>query len=932
MPFNLNIDMSIFVGFLAVNLAIGLFYSRGIKNIREYAIGNRDFSTGTIVATLVATWISGSMFFSDISQVYSNGLFYIIPVMLGGVIEGLLICYFISPRMGEFLGMLSVADAMGSLYGQKARFITSLSSTIYSIGRVAAQFKVSATILSIFFGVSSFYATLASAVVVILYSTFGGIRAVTFTDVIQFFTFGTIIPIITLIIWGTFSDPHIVFNTISNNNIFDYQQLFNIDHPKFWGGFSICLYFLFPSIGPAIFQRISMAKDTTQVSNSYLIATLVYLSICIMFAWIGILLLSNNPNVEPGNLFAYMINNYTYVGFKGLIAIGIMTMVMSTADSHINAASINFSYDLRQSLGIKWHARYDLPFSYICSLIIGLLAFALAFHTKNLLDLLFIVASFYEPIVSVPLLFAIFGFRTSVKSVLIGMIGGFVTVLVWQTYFEDITDIESVIPGILGNMIFFFGSHYILRQPGGWVGIKDKKPLEEVRRNRKRAINNFVKAIKDFSFIAFCQRNIPRQEATYSFFGVFCIVSIFSTMYSLPVEIREHYEVLLEYIYHFVLISSTIFLTYPAWPPTFRSEKFIAVIWTLGIFSILVFVAGLLVAVSNFAQFQLMIFILNLVVIAMLLRWQAALFIIITGALASVHFFKWYAGIDNLAEIGNLQFKIMYSLLLVSSVLIAFIKPKQEYQELTEQKAEHLGEMIEDKDEEMERSLQIKNEFIRNLEHEAHTPITGITSMGQVLYENYDKLSKDQIYQGLGEIAKSSERLSSLVNNMIGLSKLNNTNSPLNKQPVNLSELVYERLDYCKKLYLNGKFLEFITNVEDGVVVLCDRHYIQSTLDNLIVNAIQYSKKGTITLELHNLESLVEFSVKDEGVGIPKTELYDIFRSFAVSSKTKTPAGGRGVGLALCKKAIEMHGGEIEAESDGVKGAKFVFTLPQAVS
>src|SRR4051812_32857673 len=110
-----NLDFIIFIVFLVVNLIIGLFYSRGIKNIKEYAIGTRNFSTATIAATLVATWISGSAFLTDISEVYENGLFYMIPGMFGDIFSWILIYFLIAPRAGKFLGAISVAEAMGNM-------------------------------------------------------------------------------------------------------------------------------------------------------------------------------------------------------------------------------------------------------------------------------------------------------------------------------------------------------------------------------------------------------------------------------------------------------------------------------------------------------------------------------------------------------------------------------------------------------------------------------------------------------------------------------------------------------------------------------------------------------------------------------------------------------------------------------------------------
>ena len=80
---NFGIDALIFTVFLIVTLVIGIFSSRGVKTIKQYAIGDRNFSTLTISATLIATWISGSAFLTDISEVYKGGLFYMVPGMLG---------------------------------------------------------------------------------------------------------------------------------------------------------------------------------------------------------------------------------------------------------------------------------------------------------------------------------------------------------------------------------------------------------------------------------------------------------------------------------------------------------------------------------------------------------------------------------------------------------------------------------------------------------------------------------------------------------------------------------------------------------------------------------------------------------------------------------------------------------------------------------
>lgn len=82
----------------------------------------------------------------------------------------------------------------------------------------------------------------------------------------------------------------------------------------------------------------------------------------------------------------------------------------------------------------------------------------------------------------------------------------------------------------------------------------------------------------------------------------------------------------------------------------------------------------------------------------------------------------------------------------------------------------------------------------------------------------------------------------------------------LNKKKVNLSYLVYSSLDACTKMYLNGKELEFVTNIEDNITVTCDEYYIKQTLDNLIINAISYPEDGPITVNLKRDKDTVEFS------------------------------------------------------------------------
>lgn len=939
---NFNIDVVIFIIFLIITLAIGLFYGRGIKTFKDYALGGRNFSTATLATALIATWISGSAFLTDVSEAYKNGLFYMVPGMLSDVFSWIIICYFIAPRIGEFLGALSIADVLGNLYGNKVRFIAAISSTFNCIGKVAAQFKVSSTILQLFFGISSFYATLASSIIIIIYSAFGGIRAVTFTDIIQFATFGAIIPIIALVIWGSFDDPQVVFYTLSENPLFDYTQIFNPEHPKFWGTISLALYFLIPSFNPAIFQRTSMAKDTVQVAQVFFFATFSRLAISILFFWIAILLLSKDPNLQPDKLFAYIIDTYAYAGLKGLIAAGVMAMVMSTADSYINAATVTLSYDIRTSFGINyWSEKRSLIFSYICAIFIGILAFCLAFYMKGLLALFLLVSSFYLPVVTVPFLLAIFGFRTTSTAVLSGIIAGLVTVIVWRSFFMDITGVDSVLPGMFANIVFLFVTHYLFKQKGGWVGIKDYTDLNKIRSQRQIKLLKVAKSITTFNIIDFCKKNAPKQESTYTFFGIFCIVSVFSTMYSMPIGIRQHYANIIQLIYHSVLIISAIFLTYPIWPQTFKNKQFISITWIMCLFYVFIFVGFLQVLVSNFGQFQLMIFLLSTIILTTLTRWQITLFMLLTGVMCSVLYFKWNTGVNPANIPLGLKFKITYLLLLISGILLIVFKPKQEEQEATEakvggleievtdlnEKVYHYTERIADQAKEIERLGSTAQKILNNVNHELRLPVGNVMNFAEMLSDGLGKLNEKQLQMLTEEVYKNSNRLSTMILNMLDLATLNAKKLELDKKLINLGELVQDRINSCRKIYLGEKQIDFDMQIEEDILINIDPNYIRQTVDNLVINAINFSKEGVIRISLLRKGQVVEFIITDNGIGIPKSELYDIFTPFKMGSKTESKAEGRGVGLALCKAAIEAHGGSIIVESDGINGALFKFAL-----
>ena len=308
----LTLDFALFVVFLAINLIVGLSYGRKVRTLHEYALGGKDFSTGTITATIVATWISGSFLTFRLAHMYSDGLFFII-LYLFDVGTLLITSLVLAVRMGAFLKNVSIAEAMGKIYGKQIRVITAICSLFLSVGLVALQFKASETIFNLVLGFDSTKTVIIAAGIVIIYSAFGGMRAVTLTDIFQFITFGTVMPILALAIWNHVKDFDAVAHMLQETPQFSLKVLVNT-HEKRVGLLSLIPLYLIPAFSPPIFQRASMARDVGQIQRSFLYSSLIYLLLILFAVWITVLIRTDSANLIPEHIFRHVVEQYSYVG------------------------------------------------------------------------------------------------------------------------------------------------------------------------------------------------------------------------------------------------------------------------------------------------------------------------------------------------------------------------------------------------------------------------------------------------------------------------------------------------------------------------------------------------------------------------------------------------------------------------------------------
>jgi len=240
-----------------------------------------------------------------------------------------------------------------------------------------------------------------------------------------------------------------------------------------------------------------------------------------------------------------------------------------------------------------------------------------------------------------------------------------------------------------------------------------------------------------------------------------------------------------------------------------------------------------------------------------------------------------------------------------------------------------LNQKIEVQNDELKKADMIKDEFLSNTSHELRTPLNGIIGLADSLIDGATGKLPDDTNKNLSMIVSSGKRLANLVNDILDFSKLKNKELNLQRGAVDIYELAEIVLKLSSPL-LSGKSIEINNKIpQDTPLVDGDENRLQQILFNLIGNAIKFTEQGHVSVSVGKSNSMVEIFVSDTGIGIPKENLETIFVSFEqADGSIEREYGGTGLGLAVTKSLIELHGGKIGVESDQGKGSIFKFTLP----
>jgi two-component system phosphate regulon sensor histidine kinase PhoR len=222
----------------------------------------------------------------------------------------------------------------------------------------------------------------------------------------------------------------------------------------------------------------------------------------------------------------------------------------------------------------------------------------------------------------------------------------------------------------------------------------------------------------------------------------------------------------------------------------------------------------------------------------------------------------------------------------------------------------------------------MRKDFVANVSHELKTPVTSIKGFSETLL---DGAMNDQkaLKEFLNIILKESDRLQSLINDLLELSKIEKQDFKLN---ISQFDILLTLKDVITLLTNKAaeKNITFQLNCTKAEVVLeADMHRIKQVFINLIGNAISYTPKdGHVIINVQEIDNTVRLSIKDTGIGIEKHEIPRIFeRFYRIDRARSRESGGTGLGLAIVKHIIEAHRGKIKVTSELGKGSEFIIEL-----
>jgi SSS family solute:Na+ symporter len=453
-----KLDIGIVIGYLLLMIVIGFIANKKTKSSEDYYIAGKKLGTFSIAAMWMASWIGGASIIGTSANAYDLGIsggWYVSILALGTFLFGITFTKLIK-RIGEKLKSFTYPDFIEARYDKKTKTVVAAGALLSNIGFTASQFVAMAAIMHTMTGWELSLCFLITAVVCTLYTAVGGLFAVTYTTWIQF---GLII--VGVILLGV---------PLSAKAIGGFSQLSTLPAEWFdigrygWGtiiALGVSSIFSFYT-GMDSYTRCFAAKNEKVARNGALWASLVVLFIAGASTFIGMAAKVALPSLSGGgnSAFIAMAMNYFPIGIQGIVIVGILSAIMSTAVVCILMGAANVTIDIYKG-GFKPDAKEKtvMRMSMVVSLIIGAIGYVLATALPNIIDLLLIAFTILAGSMFFPTILGVFWKKGNSKAAFTSIIVSLAVIVVWiicsTANVGGIFNIDALWPGLIVSLTTF---------------------------------------------------------------------------------------------------------------------------------------------------------------------------------------------------------------------------------------------------------------------------------------------------------------------------------------------------------------------------------------------------------------------------------------------------------------------------------------------
>lgn len=445
------LDYLVIAVYLGGLLVYGMVCGRKVRSVKQFAVAEQGYGTFVVFASLSASFIGGGFSMGNAAKAYAMGIGYAVA-LCGFSLKEILVGRYVAPRMGRFRSCLSPGQIMGRVYGPNAQLATGLMSLLTCAGVVGAQVGAIGYVFHVFLGLPQLTGVLVSCGIVILYCTMGGIKAVVTADVVQFMILSAGMPLALFLALNRAGGWDAVTSALPAR----YWDVTNGTTPA--GFASLFLSFMLgEALAPPYVQRLLIGRNARTAARAAMMGGVFSVLFFAVSAGIGLTARALYPGLNPSLAMPTLIQRVLPLGLKGFVIAGVISIIMSTADSFLNAAAVGAVHDVWLPLANHLAGeRERLRAARSVNLLTGVGAVAFALLMPDILNLVLFTYRFWAPVILIPLAAALMGLTVKKHSFGPAALTGICASVLWTYGLDDPWGIAGMPVGVAANGLVFW--------------------------------------------------------------------------------------------------------------------------------------------------------------------------------------------------------------------------------------------------------------------------------------------------------------------------------------------------------------------------------------------------------------------------------------------------------------------------------------------